>query len=396
MTGILSFALSFLLMAASSADVVVVTLPAKSDITVPLSANGRAELRRDGMITHVRVDLDHLAPVATLGPAVTAYVVWGVSAEGLVENLGELVLDKDKGRLETISKFDEIGILITAEPDYMVDWPNSAVAYSSQAPKGGDIRHVSVPVEVGVYDYTRVQLPNQMPPSNLIQEARAAFQVATIAGADHWAEVEYRRAKVGLDTLEEMIPRGVPPDILAQAANETIRSSQSAAMVARQKAAAAALQEARDQATVLKQEKQDLSDRVERLGDAQTTAAGQIQKLQNDLNVAKRESQRIAAENDQSVARANKSEKELSDLKKKQDELQAKLVLQLSADYYDPKKFGLTASGREALNRLAGMADAVPGPVHIQGPAPDPVYDTARQFLIDSGVSADRIVIVRP
>src|ERR1700733_2128334 len=113
MTGILSFALSFLLLAASSTDVIVVTVPARNDITIPLGPTGHIDLKREGTLTHVRIDLDKVRPASIMGPALSVYVVWAVSPEGMVENLGELAVDKDKGRLETNSKFGQIGILIT-------------------------------------------------------------------------------------------------------------------------------------------------------------------------------------------------------------------------------------------------------------------------------------------
>ena len=125
----------FFTSAASSADVVVVTLPAKGDVTLPFSATSKVELKREGTLTRVRIELEKLAPASSLGPSFVTYVAWALSPEGSVQNIGEIGIDKDKGRLDTISPFDQLGVFITAEPHYMVDRPSAAVAFRTQAPK---------------------------------------------------------------------------------------------------------------------------------------------------------------------------------------------------------------------------------------------------------------------
>ena len=101
-----------LLSAANTADVVVVTLPAKGDVALTLGANGKVELKRDLTITHIRIELDRLQSPSAMGPAFGTYVAWSVSPEGDVENIGELAMEKDKGRLDVTSRFEQ-SILFT-------------------------------------------------------------------------------------------------------------------------------------------------------------------------------------------------------------------------------------------------------------------------------------------
>jgi hypothetical protein len=65
-------------------------------------------------------------------------------------------------------------------------------------------------------------------------EARAAFAVAAGVTADRRADAEFRQAKADLDTMEELVTRGSPADVIASAANAAIRRAQRATTIASQ------------------------------------------------------------------------------------------------------------------------------------------------------------------
>jgi hypothetical protein len=392
MIAALTFALSFAL-AAGTADVTVAT-QLRGDVTLPLAPGGRCDFKREDTVTRVRVELERVAPPLTLGPVYNSYVVWAVSPEGSFENIGEVQLDKDKGRFEATSRFEQVGILITAEPHYMVDRPSSAVAFRSQNPKR-EIRSVSVPVPVGAYDYSSVQaIPPAGVPS-LVLQARVAVQIARNAQAERLAETEFRRAKVALDTMEEIVSRGSPSDIVMEGANEVIRRGQQAVTAAREREPVLLLQNARTDTNLLRQEIQAANARVQQLTAERNAATSQIQKLQNDLAAANRDTQMVTEERDQALARERTATRELSDARKRQDDLRSQLVLPLREDFFDIKSQGLTIAGRDALARIRGLADAVPGEVELQGPASDALFEAARQYLVQSGLAFERIVLKR-
>lgn len=236
MVAALGLIVSLLLAPAKTVDVVVVTV-SKGAVSVPLQPSGRAEFKRDATVTRIVVEVDKLPPLSTFGPAMNTYVVWVVSPEGYIENLGELSWDKDKGRLEATTRFDQVGVFITAEPHYMVDRPSSAIVYRSQAPKG-DLRRQNVSVEVGTYDYSAVTPEAKTPAAlTILAEARVSLQIAKDAQAERLAENEFRRARAALDTTEQLASRASPYDIVAESANEAIRRSQRAVTIAREKSA---------------------------------------------------------------------------------------------------------------------------------------------------------------
>ena len=231
LTGILTFTL--FLAAATPAEVVVVTLPTKGTLSLPLSPSGKADVEHAATLSIIHIEVDKLQAASKLSPAMNSYVVWAVSPEGGFENVGELAVSDGKGRLDTVTRFDQFGILITAEPHYMVDRPNSVIAFRTQAPKSESIRRISVSIDVGSYDYSMLQ-PVTASPLVLISEARSALQVAAGVQADRYAESEYRLARIALGTVEEMVTRSAPLEIILPVANESIRRSQRAFTAARE------------------------------------------------------------------------------------------------------------------------------------------------------------------
>ena len=224
----------FLALALTSVDLDVVTLPLSNDIKVALTPAGRSEMKREGTVTRIKIDIDRLAPPATLGPAFNTYVVWAISPEGIFDSLGELDVNGVKGQFSATTRLSQFGLLITAEPHYMVDHPSSAVAYRSQAP-ATDLRRKTVAVEVGAYDYSTLKPISAVGVHGSVTQARSAFQIAQLAGADRLASDDFRNAQVVLGALEELVNRGAPLDIVWPTANEAIRWSQRAATSARAK-----------------------------------------------------------------------------------------------------------------------------------------------------------------
>src|SRR5688572_14072023 len=100
----------------STADVTVVDVPVKGSVEVTFSPAGKAELKRDGTISRMKIEIERVPPPSSLGPALNTLVVWTVSPEGIVENTGSLEIVNGRGRLEATTRLQEFGILITAEP----------------------------------------------------------------------------------------------------------------------------------------------------------------------------------------------------------------------------------------------------------------------------------------
>jgi hypothetical protein len=227
-----TLALTLMLAAGPPAEVVVVGLPSRGVVNFSLTPSGKADISRDGTVSQIHIEVDKLQSAQKLSPAMNAYVVWAISPEGGYENVGELGVVDGKGRLDTVTRFDQFGILITAEPYFMVDRPNSVIAFRNLPPKADNIHRTPVSVEVGTYDYSKLQPVTAAVPG-IVAQARAALQIAAMVQADRLAESEFRLARVALGTVEDMVGRSAPLDLVLPAAYESIRRFHRAYMAAR-------------------------------------------------------------------------------------------------------------------------------------------------------------------
>jgi hypothetical protein len=220
-------------LAATTVNLDVVTVPLSNPVRLVFAPGARGDVKRDGAVTRVNIEIDKIAGPSTLGPAMNTYVVWAITPEGIIDNLGELELKGAKGQLSATTRLTQFGLLITAEPHYMVDRPSSAVVHRSQSPET-DPRRRTMMVEVGAYDYSQLK-PAPAAAYGSVVQARAAVQVAQAAGADRLAPAEFRNAQAALGALEELVNRAAPLDILWPTANEVIARAQWAATAARAK-----------------------------------------------------------------------------------------------------------------------------------------------------------------
>lgn len=381
----------FLAFAVTTTDVDMVQLPLGKQVRVALAPAGQVDIKQDGTVTRIKLEIDRLQAPTNFGPALNAYVVWTVSPEGTVENIGELELNGSKGKLEATSRLTTLGILVTAEPHYMVDRPNSTVVGRNQ-PVRDEVRRTPVSIEVGDYDYSSLK-PSLSAPHPSVAEARAAVQIAENAGAARLAEREFRNARVALGSMEELLMRGAPLDIFWPAANEAIRWSQRAVTVSREKEALNTLQTVKNELEAERTARQELDSRVAELAAQQSAVEEQVRRLQSELESANRTKAELTVQRDQARARAQRVEAEVAQLRQKQDDLQSHLNVRWRDDFFDDS--GLTDAGREALLRVRSIAEVVEGPIVLEGEAPEDVIKAAIEFLVLAGIPQERIITRR-
>jgi hypothetical protein len=223
---------------ATSSEVPVINLPGRGAVSLLMTPMGKVDLERLSTLSRIRIEIEKIAMPETLAPAMNTYVVWAISPEGVAENVGALAVADGRGRLETVTPLDRFGVLITAEPHYLVDMPSAFVAYTNQVPRDTLIRRTAVKVETGRYSYANLKvtgLTAGTPP--IVTEARTAMQIAQAANAPQLAESEFRQARVTFDTMETLVSRSNPADIVIPAAHDTVRAAARATLAAREAAA---------------------------------------------------------------------------------------------------------------------------------------------------------------
>lgn len=225
MSSTLLLTLLSVLLQSTSIDVSVATVPSDSRVDLLLMPNGEVEIRRDTNITRVKVKIDRTDPLTASRRDFRAWVVWAVSPEGEFENLGELKPDGRGAELETVTSLTRLGIMVTSEPHFRVESPSSEVAFRSGMPRDNDVRADLVNAQVGMTDYSAVTLPPQGSIHPRVSEARMAIAIAEASNGQEATNTFLRQARVAVDSMEQLLRRATPLDVVLNYANEAIRLS---------------------------------------------------------------------------------------------------------------------------------------------------------------------------
>src|SRR6266581_2578712 len=179
---------------------------------------GTAKVKRQGRRgTRVELSLENLPRAYELGSVYTTFVLWAISPDGHVDNLGEI---KRSGSMIIDSKIDvttplqTFALIVTAEPHFLVHVPSRMVVLENLAPR--EIRDAQVETSRIQYigntsDYFRDSgVPTiaasdyrDIPPALL--GARQAVNLARYAGAERDAPDELRVAEADLQQAESAL-----------------------------------------------------------------------------------------------------------------------------------------------------------------------------------------------
>ena len=124
-----------------------VTYPERKTIKLEFSPTQRAprakveaKVKFEEGQAWVEVEFDSMKPAVLFGGDVTCYVVWAVSRDGTLENLGELWMPESKGQAEFATGRKAFALMITAEPIVTVRTPGDLVVFFSGTPRAKDVK----------------------------------------------------------------------------------------------------------------------------------------------------------------------------------------------------------------------------------------------------------------
>jgi outer membrane protein OmpA-like peptidoglycan-associated protein len=223
-------ALSACLLAASIAfaqDVerktVAITYPLDETVTVKFRGTtllprlkGEAKVKRAGRRgTRVELSVDDLPRASELGGIYTTYILWAISPDGHVDNLGEI---KRGGSVFVDSKIDvttplqTFALILTAEPHFLMKVPSRMVVMENlppQKPNGSQVETVDVRYIGNSSDYFRTARVPEIADADYRQTpvsllgARQAISLAKYAGASQDAPNELQTAEDHLQAAEK-------------------------------------------------------------------------------------------------------------------------------------------------------------------------------------------------
>src|SRR5437667_65452 len=201
---------------------VAITYPLDETVTVKFRGTtllprlkGEAKVRRAGRRgTRVELSIADLPRASELGGPFTTYVLWAISPEGRMDNLGEI---KRSGSFIVDSKLDvttplqTFALIVTAEPHFLVRSPSKMLVLENLPPQrlgSSDVATVSVSYLGNSSDYFKdARVPGipdadyRKTPVSLLG-ARQAINLAKYAGAERDAEEELNAAAAQLEEAE--------------------------------------------------------------------------------------------------------------------------------------------------------------------------------------------------
>jgi flagellar motor protein MotB len=246
-------------------------------------AKGDAIVESKSGRTEIDARLEHLESPGRFGPEYLTYVLWAITPEGHVKNLGEVMAGaSDKAHLHVTTDLQSFGLIVTAEPYSSVRLPSDVVVAENRVRPDtiGSTEPIHARFELlprGTYTYnvpSDLRTLNSGPKVSMdkyeqlveIYQAQNAVQIAQSQGAQQYAPDVFAKAEQQLANAKQL---------------ETSRSGRSLVVTAA-RAAAQTAEDARDLTTKRKQDAQ--------IGQAEDRVAHE-RKLREEAEARAREAQ---------------------------------------------------------------------------------------------------------
>jgi hypothetical protein len=146
--GILLLALCVLTVMAQDVQrqTVAIAYPLDETITVKFTGTtllprlkGEAKVRRTNRRgTRVELSIDNMPRASELGGIYTTYVVWAISPEGQVDNLGEIKRSGNSiidSKIDVTTPLQTFALIVTAEPHFLMKVPSRMVIMENLPPR---------------------------------------------------------------------------------------------------------------------------------------------------------------------------------------------------------------------------------------------------------------------
>src|SRR6266851_2126250 len=306
-----------------------VTYPLDESVTVKFRGTtllprlkGEAKVKRAGRRgTRVELAIDNLPRANELGGIYTTFVLWAVSPDGRVDNLGEIKRGGSQfisSKLDVTTPLQTFALIVTAEPHFLMKVPSRTVVLENlppQRPGKSQVETINVQYIGNSSDYFRdPRVPEiastdyrDLPVSLL--GARQAVNLARFAGGQQDAPQELQQAEDDLLAAEKALRFNQPTaevDVLARKATSAGARAEEMALARRS----------------ARLRREDIQRRDEALRSAEKSAESaqqQIAQLRNDLDREQRA--RELAERDAAAANEQLREQRI-EVARLRDELQ--------------------------------------------------------------------------
>src|SRR5215467_16338687 len=205
-------------------------------------ARGEAKVESKQGYMEIEVEFDDLQPATRFGPEYLTYVMWAITPEGRATNLGEVILNGTKSKLNVTTELQAFGLIVTAEPYFAVSQPSDVVVMENFVRKDtvGKIEEIDAKYELLQRgQYTVNVQPAELKPIPLdkdtpldLYEARNAVRIARWAGAEKDAGESFQKADKLLQQAEAYKARKAGNKPVAMTARESVQTAEDSRLIA--------------------------------------------------------------------------------------------------------------------------------------------------------------------
>jgi outer membrane protein OmpA-like peptidoglycan-associated protein len=414
-------------------------------------SRGEAKVESKKGYIEIEVEFDKLQSATRFGPEFLTYVMWAITPEGRATNLGEVILDGPRSKLDVTTDLQAFGLVVTAEPYFGVTQPSDVVVMENfvRADTLGKVEVIDAKYELLPRgQYTVNVLPVDLKPMALdkntpldLYQARNAVRIARWAGADVSAKESYDRASSLLAKAESAKTSKAGSKEIAENARQAVQTAEDARLItlksqaegrlakeredtvnreAAAKAASAGREATANAAAADAARGREIAEaQTERVRvesqDAARRAADQSRVLAEKTRTDTEQAAQLAARDKQALEEANalaaRAASAKSELEKQ--ELRSKLIIQLNAILqtqdsarglivnmsdvlFDTGEYSLKPGAREKLSKISGIVLAYPTlKLEVEGYTDSVGTDQSNIVLSENRANAVRDFLVK-
>jgi len=374
-------------------------------------AKGTAKVDAAPGRTNISLDLEGLSPANGFGPEYLTYVLWAISPEGRPINLGEVLPSGSKGKSEltVTTNLQAFGLIVTAEPYFAVTMPSDLVVMQNvvQDRTQGVIEQVNAHYTLlprGAYAETAgrhaVLHPitrNERSPLELF-EAENAVQIATAAGAEHYAADTMNAARTSLKNAQDLDSKKSNRKQTITYAREAVQASEDARIITIRKIKeeddAAQLKARQDAELAAEKSKAEAEQQAAQRAQAEaaaTEAEARAQKARQEQQAAEQSAQQAAQQTEQMRERLKQQLNQVLQT----TETARGLIVNMSDVLFDFNKYSLKPDAQVKLAKVSGILLAYPNlKLQVEGYTDNIGSDEYNQKLSEERANAVRDFLV--
>jgi outer membrane protein OmpA-like peptidoglycan-associated protein len=248
------------------------------------NARGEAKVESKQGRIEIEVEFDGLQAATKNGAEYLTYVLWAVTPEGRTSNLGEVLLNGTKSKLDVSTELQVFGLVVTAEPYFAVTQPSDLIVMENvvRADTAGKIEEIDAKYELlqrGQYQHLAnplaLKADRRLPLE--LYEARNAVQIARSMGADRFATATFEKAEKSLAESEAYQKRNAGRKPVTMTAREAVQTAEDSRAIAVK----------RQEADALAAERQGSVDREARAENGRVVAQSETDRVTRESEAAR-------------------------------------------------------------------------------------------------------------